>query len=102
MGISTHWGGADDSGTIINWGVYCPLKERSIIIHYNYSYHGLVSGGGAETGYADLSEIVRAGHSIYTRDKSGACRSGYGGIDGYRGSDRQKVRIRKGVRRTDK
>ena len=82
MGISTHWGGADDSGTIINWGVYCLLTERSIIIHYNYSYHGLVSGGGAEAGYADLAEMVRAGHSIYTRDKSGARGIVYGGVDG--------------------
>ena len=61
-----------------------------------------MSGGGVEAGDTALAEMVGAARSIYPRDKSGACRSGYGGIDGYRGSDRQKVRIRKGVRRTDK
>ena len=82
MGISTHWVGAGDGGTGRDWGVYLLPKEHSHTIHCGSSYHGLVSGSRAETKDAALAEMVGSYHYIYSKDKSGACGSGYGGIDG--------------------
>ena len=90
MAISIHWGGAGDSGTRIDWDIYIPPPEHGRTIHCNSSYHGLVSGGGAEAGGAALAEMVGAARSTYPRDKSGARGRGYGGRDrvvGFRGRE---------------
>ena len=79
MGISTHWGGAGDGGTRRDRGVYRPPPEYDRTIHCDSSYCGLVSGGGAEAGYAALVEMVGSARSRYPRGKSGACGSGDGG-----------------------
>ena len=64
-----------------DWGEYFPPPENGRTINCNFSHHGMVSGGGAEARNETLAEMVGAFHYIYPRDRSGACRSGYGGGD---------------------
>ena len=47
MSILTHWGGAGNGGIRLYWGIYCLSPEHGRTIHFNLSYHGLVSVGGA-------------------------------------------------------
>ena len=82
MGVPTHWGGADNSRGGVYWGVYRPPPEHGLTIYCNLSYHGLVSGGVAETGTATIKAMVGAACSGYPMDKSGACSSGGGKGDG--------------------
>ena len=70
MGISTHWDSADDSGNIIDQGVYCSSSEHGYTIHWNFYYHGLVYSGGAEDGDAALADMVGADRSRYPRYKN--------------------------------
>ena len=58
MGISIHGGGAGNDGTIRDQGVYLPPPEHGRTIHCDSSYHGIVSGSGAEAGGAALAEMV--------------------------------------------
>ena len=48
-------------------------KNTVFTIHCDSYYHGLVSGGGAESGDVALAEMVGAVRSIYTRDKNITC-----------------------------
>ena len=52
-------------------GIYRPPPEHGRRVHYDLSYHGLVSGGGVEARDADLGKIVVASHHSYPRDESG-------------------------------
>ena len=79
MGVPNHWDGAVNGGAGREWGAYRPPPEHGRTIHRNSSYHGLVSGGGAEAGTATIQAMVVAACSGYRRDKSGACSSGGGG-----------------------
>ena len=49
-------------------------------VHWEYSYHRLVPGGGVEDGTALIKTIVGAALYGYHGDKSGACSGGGGGI----------------------
>ena len=93
MDITTHWGGAGDSGIRCDQGVYCPSPEHGCTIYFELSYHRLVSGSGSEARNATLAELLGAARSEYPRDKSGACSSGDGGGDGDGGiGGRERVR----------
>ena len=48
MGVSTHWEGTGDGGSILDWGVYLPPPEHGCKIYCELSYPGLVFDGGAE------------------------------------------------------
>ena len=60
-------------------GIYQPPPEHGHTIHCDLSYHGLVSGSGAETGNAPIQAMVGADRPGYTGYKSGACSSRGGG-----------------------
>ena len=51
-------------------------------MHCNSSYHGLVSGGGSESGNTTIAEMVGASRSGYPRYKSEARSIGDRGGDG--------------------
>ena len=51
-------------------------------MHCNFSYHGLVSGGGSDSRNTTIAEMVGAYRSRYPRDKSEARSIGDGGGDG--------------------
>ena len=85
MGVPTHWGGAGNGGAGQDGGVYRPPPEHSRTIHYDSSYHGLVSGGRAEARTATIKAMVGEACSGYPRDNSGACSSRGGEGDRGRG-----------------
>ena len=68
MGICIHWGGTGNGGSGGDWGVYCPPSEHGLIVHFDSSCHGLVSGGRVEDGNAPLHAIVGESHSVYPED----------------------------------
>ena len=72
MGVYTHWGGASNGGTGGDRGVYQPPPEHGRTIHCEPFYHGLVSGGGEESGNAPIQEMMGAAHPVYPGDKGGA------------------------------
>ena len=84
MGVPTHWGGTGNGGTGGDWGIYRLPPEHSRTINCESSYHGLVSGGGAEAGNAPTQEMVGADRPGYTGDKGRECRTGGGKGDGER------------------
>ena len=79
MGVYTHWGGAENGGAGGDRGVYNPSPEHGRTLHCNSSYHGLVSGGGAEAGTAPIQAMLGASYSRYPGDKGGASRKRGGG-----------------------
>ena len=82
MGVPTHWGGDGNGEAGQDMGVYPPPPEHGRTINFDSSYHGLVSGDRAESGTATFKGMTGAARSGYTMDKSGACISGGGGVDG--------------------
>ena len=84
MDISNHWHRAGNDGNRRDQGVYRPSQKHGFTIHCDSYYHGLVSGGGAESGDVALAEMVGAVRSIYTRDKNITCSIWDTGRDGDR------------------
>ena len=82
MSISTHLDDDGNGGTRRYQGLYYALTEHGCTTHYDLSYHGIVSGGGAEARDAALAEMMGAARSIYPRDKISTSDIGYGGRDG--------------------
>ena len=82
MSVTTHWGGDVTGGIGGYWGIYLPPPEHGITIHCDLSYHGPVSGSGAEAGNAPIQEMVGAALPGYPGDKSEACCSKGGGETG--------------------
>ena len=72
MGVYTHWGGAENGGAGGDRGVYNPSPEHGRTLHCNSSYHGLVSGGGAEAGTAPIQGMVGVARSGYPGDNGRA------------------------------
>ena len=69
MGVPTHWGGA---GNIVTEGdrcIYHLSSEHVRTINFDYSYHGLVSGGVAEAGNEPIQAMVGAASPGYPGDK---------------------------------
>ena len=62
--------------------IYCPPPEHVCTIHSNSSYHGLVSGGGAEAGNVSIHSMAGAARPGYPSNKRGGCSSGGGRIQG--------------------
>ena len=79
MGVSIQWGGAGDGDTRRDQGVYHLSQEHGLTINYDLSYHGIVSGGGAEDRDAALGDTMVGDRYRYIRYKSGKQVSGYGG-----------------------
>ena len=50
MGIYTHWGSAGNGEAGGDRGVYRLIPEHSCTVNCDSEYHGLVSGGGEESG----------------------------------------------------
>ena len=75
MGVYTNWGGAGNGGAVGDLGVYPPPPEHGRTVHCDSFYHGLVSGGGAESGTAPIQAMVGSVRSGYPEDNCGACRS---------------------------
>ena len=71
MGVYTHWGGAGNGMAEGYWGVYRLPPENGCTVHYEYSYHGLVSGGGAEAGTVPIHAMVGSARYGYPGDKGG-------------------------------
>ena len=80
MGVYTHWGGAGIGGAGGDWGVYHPPLEQSCTVHCNLSYHGLMSGGGAESGNTHIHAMVASARSGYPGGEGGECNSGWGEV----------------------
>ena len=78
MGVYNHWGGAGNCGDGGDRGVYLPTPEHGCTVHCKLYYHGLMSGGGAESGTAPIQEMMGAASTGYTGDKDRKCRSGGG------------------------
>ena len=73
MSVPTHWGGASNVGTGGDWGIYFPPPEHGCTIHFDSSYHILVSGGGSEAGNVPIQATVGADRPEYPGYKVGAC-----------------------------
>ena len=58
IGVYAHWGRAGNCGAGVDHSVYCPPPEHDCTVHCDLSYHGLVSGGGAEAGTAPIQEVA--------------------------------------------
>ena len=54
------------------WCLYCPLPEHGCTVHCDFSYNGLVSGGGAEAGTAPIQAMVVESRSVYPGDRDRA------------------------------
>ena len=70
--------------SVVKVSIYRPPTEHVRTVHCDSSYHGLVSGGGAEAGNVPIQAMVGASPPGYPGDKGRACRSRGGGGDGYR------------------
>ena len=79
MSVPNHWGGAGNGGTGGDRGIYHPPLEQGLTIYCDLSYHGLVSGDGAESGNAPIQAMVGASRPGYPGDKGRAC-SSRGGV----------------------
>ena len=79
MGVYTHRGGAGNGGAGGDRGVYHPPPEQGCTVHCNSSYHGLLSGGGAEVGTAPIQAMVGAARSEYPGDNGGRATAKGGG-----------------------
>ena len=79
MVVYTHWGGTGNGEAGVDRGVYRLLKEYDHTGHCNSSYHGLVSGSGAEYGTVHIHEMVKAARPGHPGDKGKACSRGGGG-----------------------
>ena len=82
MGVYTHWGGAGNGWAGGDRGVYQLPPEHGSTVHYDSSYHGIVSSGRVESGTAPIQAMMGAACSGYPGDKDGACRIRGGGGDG--------------------
>ena len=78
MGIPTHWGGTVNGGTVGDRDIYRSPSEHGRIIHCKTSYHGLVSGGGAEARNGRIQAMLAEARPGYPGDKGGECSSGGG------------------------
>ena len=54
VGVPTHWGGTGNGGTGGDRIIYRLPPEHGHAIRCNLSYHGLMSGGGVESGTAPI------------------------------------------------
>ena len=54
VGVSTHLDGAVNGGTGLYQMIYCAPPEHGCTIHFDQSYHGLVSSGGVESRNAPI------------------------------------------------
>ena len=68
MGVCAHWSGAGNVGARGGRSIYFPPTEHVRTIHCDFSYHGLVSGGGAESGTAPIQEMVGSACPRYPGD----------------------------------
>ena len=101
MGVYTHWGSAGNGRAGGDRGVYRPPPEHSRTVHCDSSYHGLVSGGGSESGTAPIQLMVGSSCPVYPGDK-GRDAAAEGGRGRGRGRGRGSNNRRAGESRAGK
>ena len=79
VGVPTHWSGAGNGGIGGDRDIYFLSPEHSHAINCDPYYHGLVFGGGADTGNAPTQAMVGTSRPEYHGDQGGAGIRGGGG-----------------------
>ena len=58
LGVPIYWISAGSGWIGVDLVIYCPPPDHGSAIHCDLSYHGLVFGGGADSGNAPIQVVV--------------------------------------------